>query len=92
MTDADAEMIAELEERLANLAARDRIVAIAVQQRDAARAEAERLREALESASSWLHRWGQHVGRCQDGIPCTCGLVAMRAETADALAQEQRDD
>lgn len=36
--------------------------------------------DALESGLYWLERWGAHVGDCQGGDACTCGLVAIRHE------------
>lgn len=47
--------------------------------------------EALESAASWLDRWGQHVPGCQQPAVCTCGLHAMRHETAAALDRVNGD-
>ena len=43
---------------------------------------------ALESAASWLERWGTHVGNCSR-VPqtCTCGLTFVRNETHLVLSQ-----
>lgn len=43
------------------------------------------LKAAAESALSWLERWAAHVGNCEGGDRCTCGLVAIRHELAVAL-------
>lgn len=51
-----------------------------------AAAEIERLRAALESAEAWLERWAVHVGRCEGGHSCTCGLTAAQYEGSAALA------
>jgi len=42
----------------------------------------------IETADAWLARWAQHVGRCNGGDRCTCGLTAIRYEIANFLAQE----
>ena len=52
------------------------------------RADNERLRAALESAEAWLERWAVHVGRCEGGHRCTCGLTAIRYEVSAALAAQ----
>lgn len=52
----------------------------------AAKAEIERLRAALESTEAWLERWAVHVGRCEGGHSCTCGLTAAQYEGSAALA------
>jgi hypothetical protein len=57
-------------------------------ERDAARAENARLREAIAGPAAWLDSWAQHVGNCQGGYICTCGLVRARSELSAALAQE----
>lgn len=41
-------------------------------------AEIERLRDVSETALSWLERWAEHVGDCETGDRCTCGLTAVR--------------
>lgn len=43
------------------------------------------LRDAAESAKSWLDNWAQHVGTCPDGQVCTCGLDAIRNELIMSL-------
>ena len=55
---------------------------------DALRAENERLRAALESVDTWLDRWAVHVGCCEGGHRCTCGLTAIRYEVSAALAAQ----
>lgn len=50
--------------------------------------ENERLRAALESVDTWLDRWAVHVGRCEGGHRCTCGLTAIRYEVSAALAAQ----
>jgi hypothetical protein len=49
------------------------------------------LLDAAESASAWLERWAAHVGDCQGGDKCTCGLTAIRHELALALSQLKSD-
>ena len=51
-------------------------------------AEIARLREAIAGPAAWLDSWAQHVGNCQGGYVCTCGLVRARFELSVALAQE----
>lgn len=51
-----------------------------------AAAEIERLRAALESTEAWLERWAVHVGRCEGGHSCTCGLTAAQYEGSAAIA------
>lgn len=57
----------------------------------AQRAKIDRLREALEIADSWLTRWAAHVGNCQGGSKCTCGLSRVRYDVAHALETESPD-
>jgi hypothetical protein len=57
-------------------------------ERDAQAAEIARLREAIAGPAAWLDSWAQHVGNCQGGYVCTCGLVRARSELSAALAQE----
>jgi hypothetical protein len=45
----------------------------------------DRAEAALETAASWLERWGTHIGRCSGGSNCTCGLVAVTHEVREAL-------
>lgn len=47
------------------------------------------LRDAAESAKSWLDNWAQHVGTCPDGQVCTCGLDAVRNDLSLALQPSQ---
>lgn len=49
-------------------------------------AEIERLLEALAGPMAWLDSWARHVGNCQGGYFCTCGLVAARSELSAAIA------
>jgi hypothetical protein len=44
------------------------------------------IREALETAESWLDRWATHVATCPEGNRCSCGLTVVRSEIAQALA------
>ena len=55
---------------------------------EAQAAEIARLREAIAGPAAWLDSWAQHVGNCQGGYICTCGLVRARSELSAALAQE----
>ena len=55
---------------------------------EAQAAEIARLREAIAGPAAWLDSWAQHVGNCQGGYVCTCGLVRARSELSAALAQE----
>lgn len=48
-----------------------------------------RMREALETADSWLDRWGNHVGRCGRESECTCGLARVQHEIHAALEQTE---
>lgn len=48
--------------------------------------ENERLRVALSSSASWLERWARHVGNCEGGAKCTCGLTAVSYDASAALA------
>ena len=41
---------------------------------------------AAEHAEAWLNRWAVHVGGCNGGGLCECGLTAIRAEVAAATA------
>lgn len=43
------------------------------------------LQMAAASALTWMERWAVHVGNCEGGNACTCGLVAVRHELALAL-------
>ena len=45
----------------------------------------EQLEAALRANQSWLERWASHVGGCEAGYKCTCGLSAVRFETSTAL-------
>jgi hypothetical protein len=57
---------------------------------DAQAAEIARLREAIAGPAAWLDSWAQHVGNCQGGYVCTCGLVRARSELSAILAQETK--
>ena len=50
-------------------------------------AEIAGLREAIAGPESWLDSWAKHVGNCQGGYVCTCGLTLARTELSAALAQ-----
>lgn len=47
--------------------------------------EIEQLRDVTETAKSWLDRWAEHVGDCETGDRCTCGLTAVRHGLALSL-------
>lgn len=49
--------------------------------------ERARLREAIAGPEAWLDSWAKHVGNCQGGYVCTCGLTLARTELSAALAQ-----
>jgi hypothetical protein len=49
-------------------------------------AHAAALLEALAGPITWLDSWARHVGNCQGGYFCTCGLVAARSELSAAIA------
>jgi hypothetical protein len=49
--------------------------------------ERARIREAIAGPEAWLDSWAQHVGNCQGGYVCTCGLTLARTELSAALAQ-----
>ena len=63
--------------RLALLARRGADVAARIAQLEA----------ALRANQSWLERWASHVGGCEAGYKCTCGLSAVRFETSTALEE-----
>jgi len=52
----------------------------------------EEMEGALKSASSWLERWGSHVGNCGGGHVCTCGLTAISHEAETALSNIRGSD
>ena len=43
--------------------------------------------DALATAEAWLEAWGSHVGGCDGGSRCTCGLEAVKAEIGHAIYQ-----
>lgn len=47
-------------------------------ERGKAPAGPDELRDVAETAASWLERWAEHVGDCEMGARCTCGLTAVR--------------
>ena len=51
--------------------------------------EIDRLREGLEIAEAWLRRWAVHVGQCEGGDRCTCGLTRIRYDAAIALQPKE---
>jgi hypothetical protein len=53
---------------------------------EAQAAEIERLQEAIAGPNAWLDSWAQHVGNCQGGYVCTCGLTRARSELSAAIA------
>jgi hypothetical protein len=44
------------------------------------------LLEAIAGPNAWLDSWAQHVGNCQGGYVCTCGLTLARSELSAAIA------
>lgn len=50
------------------------------------------LLEAIAGPNAWLDSWAQHVGNCQGGYVCTCGLVRARSELSAAIAAAKGDD
>lgn len=56
---------------------------------EALTAENERLRELIKGPAAWLDSWATHVGNCQGGYACTCGLVLARSELCAALEGKQ---
>jgi hypothetical protein len=56
---------------------------------EAQAAEIERLREAIAGPEAWLDSWAQHVGNCQGGYICTCGLTCARSELSAALGETE---
>jgi hypothetical protein len=54
---------------------------------EAQAAEIARLREAIAGPEAWLDSWAKHVGNCQGGYVCTCGLTLAQSELSAALAQ-----
>lgn len=55
-----------------------------------AQSEGEAERGALKSAEAWLNCWAAHVGNCQGGNVCTCGLTAIRYEAHAALKRSAK--
>jgi hypothetical protein len=54
--------------------------------RRAGQAHAAGLLEAIAGPNAWLDSWAQHVGNCQGGYVCTCGLTRARSELSAAIA------
>jgi hypothetical protein len=52
----------------------------------AGQAHAAGLLEAIAGPEAWLDGWAQHVGNCQGGYVCTCGLTRARSELSAAIA------
>jgi hypothetical protein len=48
-------------------------------------AKLKQLQEEISGPEAWLDNWAQHVGKCQGGYVCTCGLTLARAELSAAL-------
>lgn len=44
---------------------------------------------ALSAVHAWLGRWAVHAGRCEGGVRCTCGLLAITTEAEIALIKAQ---
>lgn len=63
-----------------------RAKAIAAWNRRAGQSHDAGLLAALAGPMAWLDGWAQHVGNCQGGYFCTCGLVAARSELSAAIA------
>jgi hypothetical protein len=51
-----------------------------------------RLLEAIAGPEAWLDGWAQHVGNCQGGYVCTCGLTRARSELSAAIAAAKGTD
>lgn len=47
----------------------------------------EEAQNLIAGPASWLDRWSQHVGNCQGGRVCSCGLTSARLEIEQALAK-----
>lgn len=43
--------------------------------------------EGLAGPNAWLERWASHVGGCNGGSLCQCGLTLARLESATTLAK-----
>jgi hypothetical protein len=80
MTDTFEKTLALLDDVASRLSASDAYVRGQM-------AERARLREAIAGPEAWLDSWAQHVGNCQGGYVCTCGLTLARTELSAALAQ-----
>ncbi len=50
-------------------------------------AAAPELLQSSEIALSWLESWGQHVGNCEGGDKCTCGLTRVKYDLSAAIAK-----
>lgn len=94
MTDTDKSLASELRDH-AEIMKRDKgkfvrfiDAAVCLETADrieALSAEVERLRESIKGPYAWLDSWAQHVGNCQGGYNCACGLVRARSELSAAL-------
>jgi hypothetical protein len=80
MTDTFEKTLALLDDVASRLSASDAYVRGQM-------AERARLREAIAGPEAWLDSWAKHVGNCQGGYVCTCGLTLARTELSAALAQ-----
>jgi hypothetical protein len=45
----------------------------------------------MQTAHSWLDRWGAHAGNCRGDERCTCGLVAVRSEIDAFLSRISKE-
>lgn len=52
----------------------------------------EQAERALRGAESWLHGWAVHAGNCAGDRACTCGLIAIRHETASAVDRYNHEE
>lgn len=43
--------------------------------------------EGFSGPTAWLERWATHVGNCQGGAICECGLTLASLESATTLAK-----
>ena len=64
---------------------------VTVQELVRLRVENERLREALQTAESWIDRWTEHVGKCAENEGCTCGRTLVLFECSSALQQKESE-
>lgn len=41
--------------------------------------------DSIAGPEAWLDRWAEHVGSCDGGDACTCGLTRARYDMVEAI-------